>query len=408
MISVSIAVFAAVFADGFVSGFMDSMTRNVTKNQTGHVNIETAEYRARERFMPARSAIPDSDAAIAALRADPALASMIEVAAPRARFGVVLSSEAGNKTALGIGADPEAERRLLMLDRTILPGGSYLRSPGEAIVGEKLAADLGLGVGSALKVVTEKADYGLGFKRFRIAGLYRTGLESFDRASFMVSMDDARELLGLGKGASQILLMLKDYRRSERAAPMVEAALRAAGLAVAADPKISGPGADPKALTVRPWTRIGDMAALLGALSGIYSCIELVFIFLGAFIIANIMMMVVLERRREIGILKSMGMRRPRILALFLAEGSMLGAFGSAAGVVAGMALNAYFRAVGMDVSKLIGGTDLQMDNVVRPGVHPLAGLGFFALGVLVSALVAFLPSRSAAGMDPIEAIRSV
>ncbi len=149
------------------------------------------------------------------------------------------------------------------------------------------------------------------------------------------------------------------------------------------------------------------MAGLIAMVGGIYSCIELVFIFLGSFIIANVMMMVVLERRREIGILKSMGMRRPRILALFLAEGSMLGAFGSAAGVAAGMALNAWLNAVGMDVSKLIGGTDYQMDNVIRPAVHPLAGLGFFALGVLVSAIIAFLPSRSAAAMDPIEAIRA-
>ena len=400
--SVFLAIFVAVFADGFISGIVESMTRNVTKNQTGHVNIETSRYRSRERFMPANAAIPDSGAVAAAITGDPALRRIVDQVEPRIQFGVVLSGPTGTKPALGMGGDPEGERSLLMLDRTILPGGSYLRLPGEAIVGWKLASDLGLKPGDYLKVMTEKADYGLGFKKFRIAGLFKTGLESFDAASFQVAIADARDLLGMGAGASQVLVMLKSSREADRAAALIAKALAAAGMEVAG----SKPG--PRALSVRSWTSIGDFASLIRMVSGVYAMIELIFIFLGAFIIANVMMMVVLERKREIGILKSMGMRRPRILGLFLAEGSLLGAFGSAAGAVAGTAINAFFAARGMDVSKLIGGTDYQMDNVIHTGVHPLQVLGFFLLGVLVSAAIAYLPSRSAARMDPIDAIRSV
>jgi putative ABC transport system permease protein len=409
MISVFLAIFVAVFADGFISGIVESMTRNVTKNQTGHVNVETSRYRSRERFMPANAAIPDAGAVAAAISGDPALRRLVDQVEPRIQFGVVLSGPAGTKPALGMGGDPEGERRLLMLDRTILPGGSYLGSPGEAIVGWKLASDLGLKPGDYLKVMTEKADYGLGFKKFRIAGLFKTGLESFDAASFQVAITDARDLLGMGAGASQVIVMLKSSREADRAAALVAKALAAAGMEVAdsAGPK---PGAAPNAnaLSVRSWTSIGDFASLIRIVSGVYAMIELIFIFLGAFIIANVMMMVVLERKREIGILKSMGMRRSRILGLFLTEGSLLGAFGSAAGAIAGTAINAFFAARGMDVSKLIGGTDYQMDNVVHTGVHPLQVLGFFLLGVLVSAAIAYLPSRGAARMDPIDAIRSV
>jgi putative ABC transport system permease protein len=402
IISVFLAIFVAVFADGFISGIVESMTRNVTKNQTGHVNIETSRYRARERFMPANAAIPDAGAVAAAISGYPALRRIVDQVEPRIQFGVVLSGPTGTKAALGMGGDPEGERRLLMLDRTILPGGSYLRSPGEAIVGWKLASDLGLKPGDYLKVMTEKADYGLGFKKFRIAGLFKTGLESFDAASFQVAIADARDLLGMGAGASQVLVMLKSSREADRATALIAKALAAAGMEVAG----SKPG--PGALSVRSWTSIGDFASLIRMVSGVYAMIELIFIFLGAFIIANVMMMVVLERKREIGLLKSMGMRRPRILGLFLAEGSLLGAFGSAAGAIAGTAINALFAARGMDVSKLIGGTDYQMDNVIHTGVHPVQVLGFFLLGVLVSSAIAYLPSRSAARMDPIDAIRSV
>ncbi|HET7838590.1 MAG TPA: FtsX-like permease family protein, partial [Rectinemataceae bacterium] len=168
-----------------------------------------------------------------------------------------------------------------------------------------------------------------------------------------------------------------------------------------------GPGGGQR-LSVQSWTSIGDIARIASMTATIYFWIELVIAFLGAFIIANIMMMVVLERRREIGIMKSMGMENGRILAQFLAEGTMLGLIGSAAAAVCGTALNAFLAARGIDFSKTVSGTNLPMDNIIHPGVHPLNVLALFGLGVLISAIVAYLPSRSAATMDPIEAIRSV
>jgi putative ABC transport system permease protein len=120
------------------------------------------------------------------------------------------------------------------------------------------------------------------------------------------------------------------------------------------------------------------------------------------------MMMVVLERRREIGILKSMGMGPGRILGLFLVEGTMLGVIGAAAGALLGTALNAWLFVKGVDFSKMMAGTDFPMDNVVHPAVHVAKSFLLFGLGVLVSAVVAYLPARGAARQNPIEAIRSV
>jgi putative ABC transport system permease protein len=393
LLSVFISIFVVVFADGFLTGVLDSMTRNITKNETGHVNVTTAEYRSRERFMPAEAAIRDSASVVQAVKATPGLEDGISLITERIKFGVVLSSAQSSKTALGIAGDPDTERRLLMLDKALLPGGSYCDRPGTVIVGEKLASDLGLKVGDMLKVIVEKADYGMGFKKFRIVGLFKTGIDVLDGATFQLGLDDARELLGIGPGASQVLVMLKDYRNSDRAAKLIAAHMESAGL--------SG-------LSVQSWTSMGDTARLITLAASIYFWIELVIAFLGAFIIANIMMMVVLERRHEIGVLKSMGMRPRKILAMFLAEGTMLGVLGSAAGALCGTALNAYLSVKGMDFSKLIAGTNYQMDAIIYPGVHPLHVALFFCLGVLVSAIVAFLPSRGAARMNPIEAIRSV
>jgi len=282
---------------------------------------------------------------------------------------------------------------MLMLDRAILPGGAYLDARGSAIVGRKLAADLGLHVGDTLKVITEKADYGLGFKKLSISGIFSTGVDTFDGSTFMMRLDDARDLLGLDHGASQVLVMLRSYKEADRASALITSHLAASGLT---------------GLSVRSWTSLGDIASLVTLAGNFYFWGEIIVAFLGAFIIANIVMMVVLERKREIGILMSMGMERPRILWLFLVEGALMGTIGSAVGVIAGTAINALLAVNGLNMTKAVSGAGIPLDNIIRPVVHPLNVAWLFLVGVAVAIIVSFLPSRTAARMDPIDAIRSV
>jgi putative ABC transport system permease protein len=393
VLSVFISITLVVFMDGLISGVVDSLARNFTKNETGQVNVTTTEYRQRERFMPASAAIKDSDAVVAAIRSTPGLSDRLVQVTPRALTGVVLSSGSGTKVARLIAGDPQTEKSMLMLDRALTPGSSYLDAAGTAVVGKKLADDLGLTVGDTLKVIAEKADYGMGFKKFRISGLFHTGLDTFDGSTFLVSLSDARDLLGLDRGASEVLVMLKDYREADRAAGLISVHLAQAGLA---------------GLSVQSWTALGDIASLVMLTQNIYFWGEIIVAFLGAFIIANILMMVVLERRREIGILKSMGMERPRILWLFLVEGVLLGTIGSLAGVIVGTGVNVWLSVKGLDMTKAISGAGIPLDNVIHPAVHPLNVAWLFLVGILVSVVVSFLPSRTAARMDPIDAIRSV
>ncbi len=391
MTSVAISIMLIVFMNGMVGGFLGSIVKNYTKNDVGHVNIVTNEYRDRERFSPVNAAIPDSRAIIEALEGAPGLkgASFEE----RIRFGVLLSAGTQTKAALGIAGDPVKERKLLMLDRSVMPGGRYIEAPGETIMGESLARDLGLSVGDDLKVLTQRADYGLGFKKLRVVGIFRTQVNTLDNAVFQMGLDDARDLLAMGAGAQQILVMLPDYRDADAAAAAIRATLAAKGI---------------DGLAVRSWTAMGDFPRFVLMAQSIYFWMYLIVAFLGAFIITNIMMMVVLERKKEIGLLKSMGMPNHEVLALFLAEGVLMGAGGSAIGVSLGLAANMILHTVGLDMTSAMAGFNWPMDNVVYFTVSIPWAVALFALGVAVSAIVALLPSRSAAMMNPIEAIRSV
>jgi len=196
----------------------------------------------------------------------------------------------------------------------------------------------------------------------------------------------------MGAGAQQVLAMLPDYRDADEAAAAMEKALAERGL---------------DGLSVRSWTAMGDFPRFILMAESIYFWMYVIVAFLGAFIITNIMMMVVLERKKEIGLLKSMGMPNREVLALFLAEGTMMGLVGSAVGSALGLVLNVVMGKVGLDLTSAMSSFSWPMDNVVYFTVSVPWTVAIFMIVVAVSAVVAYLPSRSAARMNPIDAIRS-
>ncbi|MFH1760118.1 MAG: FtsX-like permease family protein, partial [bacterium] len=116
-------------------------------------------------------------------------------------------------------------------------------------------------------------------------------------------------------------------------------------------------------IAVTSWTQIGDWYRLTQLQKKFYNIFYSIIAVLGAFIIGNIMMMVVLERRREIGLIKSMGMNRLEIMLLFLFEGIVLGFIGSVSGIIIGLIVNIILHFKGFDFSSLLGSFNFPMDN---------------------------------------------
>jgi putative ABC transport system permease protein len=116
----------------------------------------------------------------------------------------------------------------------------------------------------------------------------------------------------------------------------------------------------------------------------------------------------VLERRKEIGIIKSMGFSRPEILFMFLMEGSVLGLIGSISGVVMGTLVTIYFVINGLDLTSMISQLNMPIDNVIKFVITIPGIIGTMFIGIIVAAIVSVLPSRRAAKMNVVDAIKSV
>ncbi|MGB9621893.1 MAG: ABC transporter permease, partial [Brevinematia bacterium] len=124
--------------------------------------------------------------------------------------------------------------------------------------------------------------------------------------------------------------------------------------------------------------------------------------------IMSIMMMVILERRREIGILKSMGLSNGKILVLFTLEGTILGSIGTVLGIVLGVLINIPLSIWGIDFSSSLSNMNFPMDNVIKWSITFGSLFGALVLGVIVSSIISIIPSRHAAKMKPIDAIKNL
>ncbi len=390
VISVSLSIMFIIFLQAFINGLQGSMVKNYTKNETGHVRIASRDFEENRRFLPVTKNVKNPAGLINDIKSNPSISAQIDIVTQRVQFGAVLSHKGRSKPAAALAGDPAVEKDLLMLQNSILPGGRYLENNREMIMGVRLAAALGYKVGDTVKVVTQGSDFALHMRKFIITGLFKTGLLMLDDVIFQIPLADAQKLLRMGHAVQQIVIMLKDYNKAPQAASIIRGMVRDTNI------------------VVTPWTQIGDYYNLIKMQKSIYGWMYAIIAFLGAVIISNIMMMVVLERRKEIGIMKSMGVSRRELLILFSLEGLMLGVLGSLMGALLGTGLNTVLRYTGMDLTNMMKDFKFPIDNVIYVEISLASVFSIFMLGTSIAALMSVFPSQKAAKMDVVEAIKSV
>ena len=260
--------------------------------------------------------------------------------------------------------------------------------PG-AIIGDSLAFNLGMRVGDPVVLISPSSlGSGIGaprLKRFVIGGLFHSGMYQFDSSLIFVSLKNARALLA---DDPQLEGGLEIRVRNLFDAPSI-------GRQIA---RIAGPG-----FTVTDWTQAN--VALFSALKlekFTYFLVLMLIVLVAAFNIVATLVMVVMERRKEIAILRAMGARAGSVAAIFLCEGAALGVVGTAAGVLGGFV-----------TSFLIGRyhlihlpPDLFMVSAVPVRLYPVNFLTVAAAAVTLCIAAALYPAFKARTLSPVEIIR--
>ncbi|WQN27007.1 FtsX-like permease family protein [Stutzerimonas stutzeri] len=268
-----------------------------------------------------------------------------------------------------LGIDPPRYQRIIPLADDLI-AGRFLVGAGNAVIGKELARDLGLGIGDKLRL-----DAGEGREAVvDIAGIFELGVRELDTRYVYLDLKQAQTLLDLPGGVTVIDTTVAEIFQAD------EVARRLA--------RLTG-------LRAESWMETNGQ--LLNALSSQSMTTEMIRVFVGisvAFGIASVLAVSVVQRTREIGILRAMGSPRGQILRVFLLQGGLLGLLGSACGGLVGWGLVQVFNLFGPRLFII----------PLDPTLVPLAMLVATVTGVLAAAM----PARRAARYDPAVAIRYV
>ena len=273
-----------------------------------------------------------------------------------------------------------AQHPLQVEDRTVsLPG---------IILGERLANQLGVFPGSPVQVVSPLGSpTAIGMipkvRRFMVAGILRTGMSEIDQTLVFMGLSEAQKFFELPNAVTNIEMRVKEVDQSRQIADRIQ---RRLGFPYFAE----------------DWTRLWpNLFSALQLEKTVYFLVLLLMVLIGAFNIVSTLVMVVMEKKKDIAILRSMGATQQSIRKIFLLKGFLIGVIGTILGVV-----------LGLLVCGLISQYQFKLpDGVFLISTVPVRiYLGNFVLVAVASFVVCLIasiyPARQAAKLDPVEIIR--
>ena len=300
------------------------------------------------------------------------------VSSPRASAGVRL-----------VGIEPQREARVSVISDSITQG-RYLEDDGTrrtVLLGEKLAARLEVAVGDKVVVSAQDLSGDLAGEALRVQGLFRTASSELDRSSIFVRLEEAQRLLGLGDAVSEIIVLADS--RSE--IPGVERELVA----------------NLEDSEVRTWE---DLQPVLVYLIDLFDQMALVMyaaVFIAmAFGIANVLLMTIFERTREIGIMTAIGFGRRRLMAAIVAEALVVTLLGVGLGF--GLAVSGVWAlSDGIDLSRWAEGlTAVGVGTRIVPVLRSSDFSAPIGVAIVTAVLASAWPAWRAVRLRPAEAVR--
>lgn len=289
--------------------------------------------------------------------------------------GLALRGEAAQSIAL-MGVDLDRYDRIIGLRSKVVAGQARL-GPGEAILGRELANDLGVRIGDRVALTTGNGSAGSVSDSVRVTALVDLGVRDLNRRTVIVPLRAAQSLLGLPGGATVLELALADVWSAQDLADRLQRELP---------------------LKVESWQQANaQLVSALNAQSVSTSLIRGVVMVVVVLGIASVLVVSVVQKQREIGILRAMGATQGQMLRVFLLQGAIVGAIGSLLGVLLAAALVWAFVT-------FVRGSDGQ--PLFQIALAPGLALRIAALATVCGIVAAVAPARRAAALDPAQAIR--
>lgn len=316
--------------------------------------------------------------------------------APRIFLGGLLNSATNSVGVALSGVDPVAESHVQTIDDQITAGEWLDDDLRGIVIGVDMAESLGVEVGDKVVYMGQHGDSSeMASRLFRIKGLFRTGGAELDGFVAMTSIAAARELLDNADVAHQVTVHLEDPDQS-------------ADAAATATERLS----THENIDVLHWSKA--IPEIYGLIQIDRSSGDVALTILGVIVamgVLNTVLMSVLERTREFGVMMALGMKPAQLSRLILLEGLSLGLIGSALGALLGGAVSWSLVEYGLDMQAMTGMETMESAGIVLSGkmygaFNP-GRMATYTLGAVgLTTLAALYPSLYVSWLTPVDAMR--
>lgn len=383
MLSLALGLFAGIAVLALYKGMMKTRVRTVIDAEVGHLQLHDSSFKKdhEPRFI-----LSNGEGILSAIN------SMEEVkrASPRSVTTGMLSTTTGSAGVQINGVIPELEYEASQLKKKIIEGKLFDPArKNEIMVGKKLATKMKVRAGSKLVLTFTDTSGNIVSGAFRVAAVYQSDNTPLDERNVYVVMNDMNELLTSGNAFQEISLLLKNDEDVKAVQKMLQQKF---------------PG-----LLVESWMDISPETGLMVDTVDIYSYIIMIIImFALAFGIINTMLMAILERTREIGMMVALGTNKIRIFSLVLLETFFLTLAGTPLGILAGWLACGYFNKHGLDLSGM--GREMMSSFGFGTVIYPefpadkLVGVMLIVAGTAIVSCI--FPAIKALKLQPVEALK--
>lgn len=383
IIAITLGISAGVFSTAFFTGMMDQRIEQVISNELSHIQIHHPDFRSNMELGNYISNGAELTHQIADIPHVKGVSNRI----------VINSMVSSAETAAGVkivGIDPEDEKRVTDMMENIIEGEYFngvRRNP--ILIGEKLAEKMKVKLRSKVVITLQDMENNITSGAFRIVGIYKTPNSTYDETTVFVSSNDLSRLTELPDGAGHEIAILVENNE----------------LVDTVQNQILSMNRD---LEILNWKELSPEMGYLTEVMDIYMYIFIIIIlFALLFGIINTMLMVVLERVKELGMLMAIGMNKQRVFSMILLETVLLTLVGGIAGTLAGSGISKYFETHAIDMSLWAEGySQLGYDPRVFTSMDVHLMTTVIIMVLITGVIAAIYPAYKALKYDPAEALR--
>ena len=372
---------------------------NIIDSQTSHFKIFKKGYFEEKDELPTDKVIDKGDELLKKIRG----LSQVVGAEKRILFPGSLIKGSDELPCVGVGIEPAHDPSVFNIRQSMIDGEWIEEGEYQILLGKSFAEDLNLGVGDIVtaRVITSRIDNNFTWNAvdFEIKGIFDTANPNVNSGFVFLPIEAAQEVMSLESGVTEIVIRLTsdDDELIKEVNDSLSGMVRDSGFDY----------------EVFSWNKLaGDFLAISKMKTKNTSMLIMIMLFIASMGIINTMLMAVLERTREIGMMMALGMKKSEIKKIFLFEGGFIGVLGSLLGCILGALGSWYLEVYGISL-KAFGESYTEIVAALYPLKDKFyADLTFgpvfytFLLGTAISVVATYYPASRAARMDPVEALR--